>query len=504
MTIGLQSSGQIVISSSTMLSSAQAGGNILVVASGVTLTFPSAAETFAISNISAGPVSLVYPTGSDFGPTLYPGQKVILAGDGGGFWRVVVETFASGLIAPANNWPDPQFCIQDANAQLPSMNDTLTGTIAPITFSSNTTGSSTVICSTSSTGPIRVNDLVYFDGTADPNLVANGVYRVTNVVPNVSFTVVGEAYWRIPATSVASSVHVIQRGVPAGSGSGNVTSNLQRGQTGGAGSTIWISERPAHTSLLRGCKRVLVVRLNSTSDSIFWQPDPAYLGALQGTSRSVGLAVCVANGSGAQAQAFINNGAFTAGGPVANSASRTWITTSGVAGNSIYQAGVYLTGPVGSTFVIGEFTECAGIGALPDGSFSTPSRQVVRSLASISPWVGQVITVPSSGSFTIDFKQVSGGTINEGVSYLMGLLEGQSTVAGDILNPYNRASPPILYNPILRQANTGGAGNPSFYAFCGGNFNIDNNARMVMAGTAGHTWQYLSWDIHAAMLFTGP
>ena len=503
MTTGLQSAGQIVITTSTALSATQAGYNILTIGSGITLTFPSIVATYAISNIGSSPISLVYPTGSDFGPTLYPGQKVLLAGDGGGFWRVVVQSILNGFTAPQNDWPDPQFCIQDANNQVPAMNDTLTGTISPVSFSSNTTGSTTVTCFTSNTGLLQANNLIYFDGTADPALVANGIYRVTAVNTNVSFTVVGEAYWSVPTTSVASSAHVMQRGI-SGAGSGNVTSNVQRGVTSSGGSSIWISERAAHTSLLVGCKRVLVVQLASTSDRIFWQPSASRLAAMQGTNRAVGMAVYIASGSGAQAQAFINNGSIVLGGPVATGASRTWVSTSGVVSANIYQAGIQLSGPVGSVFVIGEFTECASLGSLPDNSFSTPRGQIVRSLASISPWVGQTVTVPAGGSFVVDFKQISAGVLNEGVSYLMGLLEGQSTISGDVLSPQSQSSPPITYNPILHQINTGTDGSPNFYGFCGGNFNIDDNARMAFTGTASHTWRHLSWDIHGANLFVGP
>ena len=89
---GLQSSGQQQITTSTTLSSAQAGANILVSGSGITLTFPATVATYALSNIGSSPVTLAYTgsgPGSDLGTTLAVGEQVILAGDGNGYWRMV-------------------------------------------------------------------------------------------------------------------------------------------------------------------------------------------------------------------------------------------------------------------------------------------------------------------------------------------------------------------------------------------------------------------------------
>lgn len=88
---GIQSNGQNVIGSSKTLGSGDKGTNILIVTSGITITFPSSGyasgEGVAISNISGGTVTLSAPGGSDFGTVLLNNASVLLFCDGGGFWR---------------------------------------------------------------------------------------------------------------------------------------------------------------------------------------------------------------------------------------------------------------------------------------------------------------------------------------------------------------------------------------------------------------------------------
>jgi len=88
---GVRSNGQNVIGVSKTLGSADNGTNILLVASGITITFPStgfaSGEGFAISNVSGGNVTLSAPGGSDFGATLPADGTLFVFCDGGGFWR---------------------------------------------------------------------------------------------------------------------------------------------------------------------------------------------------------------------------------------------------------------------------------------------------------------------------------------------------------------------------------------------------------------------------------
>ncbi len=90
--LGIQSSGELVITTSQTLSAAQAGHNLLVQGPGITLTFPNGVvETYCLSNSGSDIVALSFPSGSDYKNTLIPGERVILASNGNtpSFWRVV-------------------------------------------------------------------------------------------------------------------------------------------------------------------------------------------------------------------------------------------------------------------------------------------------------------------------------------------------------------------------------------------------------------------------------
>ena len=88
---GVRSNFQNVLSASKTLGSADNGTNLLIVTSGITITFPStgfgSGEGFAISNISGGNVTLSTPGGADFGATLPNNGSLLVFSDGGGFWR---------------------------------------------------------------------------------------------------------------------------------------------------------------------------------------------------------------------------------------------------------------------------------------------------------------------------------------------------------------------------------------------------------------------------------
>jgi hypothetical protein len=420
-------------------------------------------------------------------------------------------------IAPTNEWPDPTFCIQDSGGYFTSMNDAATGTIGGLTITGYSVGSRNVTVYTSNTAELNPGNLVHF-GTAADTALKQYFLRIISVNPNTSFTVETEYVSGAPTTSNPCTATVVQRGA-FNTGSGNVTSNVQRYADGTIYPNVWISDRAAHTSLLHGCKRVLIVqKVTDNLETIYWESPTSRLSCLGNTKRSVGFAAYVVNGSGAQAEAYFNvNGTVSSGGSgTATAASRTWISgiTTIPASPTYYYAGVQLTGPTGSTFILGEFTECPSTIVLGDGLFSTPRSQFIRFLASVSPWAGISIPMPASGNFTLDMQQTSNGVINGGVSILTGLLEGQAPTVGDSMSTSTSASAPALYNPILHQPATGAAGNPMYYAFCGGNFNVGDSTiagvsaytypTMYVYGTASITWQYVSWDLHGAILFVGP
>ncbi|MBN8813180.1 MULTISPECIES: hypothetical protein [Sphingomonas] len=423
------------------------------------------------------------------------------------------------FIIPANEWPDPQFCIQDANSMVTMLNDQMTGTMNQISVTSYTTGSRNVTAYTNFTDQLAVGDLIWFNAPADTALLQSS-FRITALVPNTSFSFTTEYKDGAPSISAACMVNPLQRGAPASSPSGLVTSNIRRYAGGGQWPSVWISERPAHVGRLKSCRRVLVVQKTTGGDEyIYWEANGERLRTIAGTGRAVGLAVSVVSGTGASARAYAVDSAtgVTLSGVTATTATRTWVSAQKTAAAAIstWQEGVQLSGPAGSTFVIGEFTSAPSAGELYDGSFSTPRGQRILALASISPWVGANLTTPAAPGpggtyeFVTDMRQASYGVINEGVSFLTGLLEGQSDIAGHLLASRSRLTAPTVYNPIVRApaavTNTFGAADPEKYGFASGNFLVDSAARMIFySHTPSNKWGFLSWDIHGAVLYAEP
>ena len=88
---GFQTNGQNVVSGSKTLGSADKGTNLLIVTSGITITFPASGyasgEGVIISNVSGGNVTFSFAFASDMGTTFPNGASIIAICDGGGFWR---------------------------------------------------------------------------------------------------------------------------------------------------------------------------------------------------------------------------------------------------------------------------------------------------------------------------------------------------------------------------------------------------------------------------------
>lgn len=88
---GFTTNGQNVITGSKTLGSSDKGTNLLIVTSGITLTFPASGyasgEGVIISNVSGGNVTFSFAFASDMGTTFPNGASIIAICDGGGFWR---------------------------------------------------------------------------------------------------------------------------------------------------------------------------------------------------------------------------------------------------------------------------------------------------------------------------------------------------------------------------------------------------------------------------------
>lgn len=104
---GIQSAGQNVAGSGVLnLTRAVAGQNILVGSTVTSIHFPvsgtnTAADLTGTYCLSAyqgntAPIPMTFGSGSDWKGQLNPGEKVILSGDGGGFFRVVAQGWQGG------------------------------------------------------------------------------------------------------------------------------------------------------------------------------------------------------------------------------------------------------------------------------------------------------------------------------------------------------------------------------------------------------------------------
>ncbi len=227
---------------------------------------------------------------------------------------------------------------------------------------------------------------------------------------------------------------------------------------------------------------------------------------MAGSRRAVGAAVVVASGAGAAARAYISDGTLWTSPAVATTRSRTWLSVQhDVPPNArAYQEGVMLTGPVGSTFVLGEFESAPSSALLPDHSFSVPVRQTIMALASISPYVGVKFTFPKDGKFDVNLGQASNLAITGGVTALIGDLEGQSSSFPAMFSVSSPSSPTI-FGPVLHQVldATGHGGDPRYYALASGNWPVRGN-HLQMYGGPGETWDFVSWDIQGFLLLAGP
>jgi hypothetical protein len=406
---------------------------------------------------------------------------------------------------PTNEWPDPNYYIQDTSKVIPAINDALTGLIPAINVTGHTTGSRTVTVNTSSTADMLVGQYVSFASPCDAALKAT-IVQIQSIVPDTSFNVTLEYPSGTPSVSTPCAATLVQHGDTVGFGGGDITSNVHRFANASLWPSFWISNRPAHLALLNAGANVLIVRkVTNAPEEIYWNATTPSM--MAGTQRAFGAAVYVANGSGAAAQAYISavNG-VTVLGSIATSASRTWtaVYDDVPSTSTVFQEGEILTGPAGSTFVIGETESVPYPTMLPDHAFAVPRAQTAMTLASISPYVGVSFTLPAGGNFDVNMGQASNLVISGGVTTMIGNLEGQSTTFPAVLSVASPESPTV-YGPPLHQLidPSGHGGDPLYYAFGSGSWPLRND-HLLMYGTRGSTWNFVSWDIQGFVLLAGP
>jgi hypothetical protein len=94
---GWQSRGQVVLGGGTITLDDTNCGADIICAGGSTINLPSTARTYVLMNVGRPfidpDVYLTFPNGSDFRTVLRANERVVLCGDGGGYWRLAAAAF---------------------------------------------------------------------------------------------------------------------------------------------------------------------------------------------------------------------------------------------------------------------------------------------------------------------------------------------------------------------------------------------------------------------------
>ncbi len=428
-------------------------------------------------------------------------------------WLLASALPAEAAVAPPNLWPDPQYAVQDQLTFYTAEDDELTGTIAPILVTANSTGSNRVTFFTRDTGELEPGDLIQAQAGAPPQIAATWL-RVTSVAPNRSFTATTEYASGIPTTSSSYRVLIVQHADVTGADGSIITSSVWKFADGVHWPLVWISARPAHTRRLRGMNRVLIFsKVTAGPEYMFTHSTGRNLRSMGGQAWAVGAAVYIAPSSppGCGAQAMINDGAVSTGPESTTYGQRVWLSHADLlpASPQVFWAGVRFSGPPGCTFVVGETTLTPSDAALPDGAFTTPKNQTIQALASVNPWLGLSLTTPPSGTFSADMQQASDGQINPGVASMSCAFEGQSDSVGDVLYT---SSPGQRFGPVLQQGQPGPDGQGQWYAHAYGDFYIggpiqddpSDGTVMNLLSNGATSWRHLTLDCGRFLLNAGP
>lgn len=432
---------------------------------------------------------------------------------GYGITDAYTKTEAQSRVKNHNEFPDPCFQFMDGGTTLVTKQKAdFSGVRSAISVSSYTTGSKTVVCSTTNTGELRVGELVEFNSAADAALKVYPL-RVTAVVANTSFTVVTEQDVGAPGSSAACTATPVARGDYTGALGGAVNGHLQKFADGVAWPKVIADDVPSWLSIM-GCNAnvLWVEKVTAGDEYIYWAANARQVAAMQGQTRTFGASVYIISGTGASARAYTNNGAISEGTGFATLATKGWIETTGsCAYNAVtWQEGVLLRGPVGSRFLIARLTSTPGAGPIGSDAFSVPRRQYVPSPASISPWVGVDLTSPASMtndlySFTTDMYAISRGQFGKGVSMFHGRLEGQSSVLGNVIGVCCRLGGATTYGAITRApaaaADVFNTPEAELYGYGSGSCALRNGYMELFTGGASEEWGFLSWDIPEVILF---
>lgn len=387
-------------------------------------------------------------------------------------------------------------------------------------FSRSNPGPRVIQVNSNDTFNLKNNDLIEMEttGSHDPVLTATPL-RVTNVVPNTSFTVCPEYTSGLPnpanmgSGSPLTNYIITRQGDITGASGGSVSIGLNKFADGTSWPHVYLDDTPDFTTHFKGMARVVLFQKVTTgTEFLYYQAPATAYPVLANTRRSAGMAVYIpAGGGGISASSYIYDGVTRfSGNAVTGAAARTWTAVSATinAAPTTLQYGVQFTGPIGTWFIVGEFFQSSGIN-IADGVFSTPLNQTVVAPASYSPWnslqiIGPVTLDASATTFGIsmDMYQQSGGLIGLGASAIFALLEGQTNVAAGAFGFRNNMVSPTIFSNAMYQEVAQPVGTAASYMTSSGMLPLDNGYCVWNAKFQGELFQFMSFDMSRFVLWT--
>ena len=409
------------------------------------------------------------------------------------------------LPAPQNFAPNSQWEIVTGVASGTMENIEGTGTMPSISASANTTGSNTVTFTITSTGELKIGDLISVSGSGVSSVLTISTMRITALSTNASITVqapLGLA----PSTSSASTIIPTNIGMSASSGTGGGPDGWSKTST-----LIFWRENNSVNMLPGGSYYSLGINKQATtSEALYLTPNPSkYAGKTIAFGAYVYQKV---QGSTGTWDISISSGGT--GGTTVTSAN-------GVAKNgfqwlevnydvpsdaSSITCSINFNGTTGDTYYVAN--PVLTIGSIINGLYSKP-QEVFIPVVKFSPFSfdNASITLPGTAdsagtySFAFDAYAETNGTIAPTVKGIHIQFEGvNSNTAITGTAPRNLAwrdvlSPPIKYGPVLGQTVS------DVKSYTGGFIVLGANGYAVCYGqVASDNWFNVSVDISGYLL----
>jgi len=186
-----------------------------------------------------------------------------------GVAAISVSVAGRAADAPVNLAPNSQWEIFSGLGFNTKMNPEGTGTMSPITVTSNTTGSNKVTLSASSTGELKNGDLVIISGTGVDGSLTIAPMRVFGLIANTSFEVQAPL-GRAPTISHAATALPINVGMylTGDLASGDAADGWRKGAAGN-NMVVWREDNAVNLS--PGAMYALGINMggNTTQQSIY-------------------------------------------------------------------------------------------------------------------------------------------------------------------------------------------------------------------------------------------